>query len=451
MTRVSLVVVNDASCYKFDRMIQKFPLGIAYVAAALEQKDCDVRIFDGCLHNWSEEETANQALSHDPEFIGLGFSTPLFPVAVRIVEFIKRRSPSTVVILGGPHVSALPEASLRNSKADFICIGEGEESAAAIIECVQNNGDPNQLPSTAFRWKGQTGTTRRYRRQVGDRREDFLPPLDINKWPIPARHLFDSHAYIDKRRGLKTGETGALFGRGCPGKCSFCGGSQTLIRWRNIPNIIEELTIIKQMGIRNIFVHDDTYTNNKKRVLDLSNQITLSNLDLHLSIQLRLDQIDRQICDALYSSGVRYVGPGIESGNEDIMRQIGKGPKESKQFIRQQVSLLKEYDWAIRLSYVFGMPEETEAQMMDTIALAKELDVTDNMFAILVPYPDSPLWHVAKDRGLVHDDMDFSKFLFYHEVGVNLSAVANDRLLEIQKYAYEAVKPHKYKTESTVN
>jgi anaerobic magnesium-protoporphyrin IX monomethyl ester cyclase len=203
------------------------------------------------------------------------------------------------------------------------------------------------------------------------------------------------------------------------------------------------------MGISNLFVMDDTYTNQKKRVLELSKRIVNEGIKLRISVQLRLDQIDEEICDALYSSGVKYVGPGIESGSERIMKAIGKGPRESKKHMKEKISLLKKYDWSIRCSYVFGMTGETEADILETIDFAKELDATENAFSILTPYPDSPLWHVAKQKGKVDDYMDFDKFLYYHTVGCNLSEVPTERLLELHELAYKTVTSRTYKTAET--
>ena len=66
--------------------------------------------------------------------------------------------------------------------------------------------------------------------------------------------------------------------------------------------------------------------------------------------------------------------------------------------MRVKIRLLQEYNWRIRNSYVFGMPGETEKQILETIEFAKELGADENAFSILVPYPDSPLWNYAKQK-----------------------------------------------------
>lgn len=129
----------------------------------------------------------------------------------------------------------------------------------------------------------------------------------------------------------------------------------------------------------------------KKHVLAISREIIEKGIKLNMAVQLRLDQINDEICDAMFRSGVTHVGPGIESGNETIIKQIGKGPRQSKERMREKIRILQKYDWKVRNSYVMGMPGETEEQIMETIEFAKELGADENAFSIVVPYPDSPL------------------------------------------------------------
>lgn len=441
MAKISLIYPSDGLCYKFARnRTRRIPLGLAYIAAALEMAEHDVKVVDGALQDLSAEETVERALQHDPRFVGIGCTTPLYHQATAIIELIKKKSPSTVVIFGGPHVSALPEATLNSSKADFVCIGEGEESVVAVVAGVlAESKDFSAIPGIAYRTDSGIGHNIEYRLRLHQSKVNTVQAIDLNKCPIPARHLFEQDQYHDYARDIYEPQTGTMFSRGCPGKCAFCGAADTLVRWRHTDNIIDELRMIQDQGIKNVFIMDDTYTNNKKRIMEISQRIIAENIQLRLSVQLRLDQLDKEVCDIMYASGVRYVGPGIESGNEQIMKAIGKGSRESKKNMREKVRLLQQYDWRVRCSYVFGMVDETEEQIMETIEFAKELNADENAFSILVPYPDSPLWAIAKAKGKVHDYMDFSKFLYYHEIGANLSAVPTERLLELHEFAYEYV------------
>ena len=447
--RVTLLQPSDGLCYKWARKrTKRMPLGLAYIAASLERAGHAVKVVDAALDDLSVEQTAERALSNDPHIVGVTCTTPLYHQAVAIVARIKALAPGVVVVMGGPHPGALPQPTLETSLADFVCIGEGEESIVAIVDAVMNAKDPGDITGIAYRWGEYQGMTTTYRKRVSEKREVRATPIDLNKCPIPARHLFEYQRYTDGARDVEGPQTMAMFSRGCPGKCSFCGAADTLVRFRDVENVLDELELIdKGLGIQNLFVNDDTYTSNKKRVLAISRGIVERGIKLNIGVQLRLDQLDEEICDAMFASGVNYVGPGIESGNEQIIRQIGKGPRESKEHMRKKIGLLQKYDWRIRCSFVMGMPGETEEQIMETIQFAKELAADENAFSILVPYPDSPLWATAKSMGKVHDHMDFSKFLYYHEIGCNLSAVPTERLLELHEFAYEYVGNPAYRFE----
>lgn len=440
--RVTVLQPADGLVYKWARQrTKRMPVGLGYIATAAARKGCDVNVVDASLEDLSVEQTVTRALDNDPHVVGITCTTPLYHVAVAISERIKQISPKTAVVFGGPHPAALPIPTLRTSSADFVAKGEGEVCFPAIIDSVFHNKSPEHIASIVYNWKGQEGDNVNYMRYIKDKKakSSFTPPLDLNEIAYPDRTLFAYNEYIDYARDFDGPQTMAMFSRGCPGKCAFCGAADTLVRFRDLENIYDELDHIASLGIRNIAVNDDTYTSNKKRVLKLSREIIERQYGFNISVQLRLDQIGREICDAMFESGVKHVGPGIESGNDLIIRQIGKGPKESKENMRGKIRLLQDYDWKIRNSYVFGMPGETEEQIMETIEFAKELGADENAFSILVPYPDSPLWAHAKKKGQVDDYMDFSKFLYYHEVGCNLSQVSTERLLELHEFAYEYV------------
>ena len=439
--RFTIINPNDAACYTFSKnRVKRIPLGQAYVAASLEKNGHSVSVIDGSADELTEEEIVQRAVSQNPDFIGIGGTTPLYSQISSLSKKIKKALPNVPILLGGPHVSALPVPSLDTSAADFVCIGEAEDSVVAIV----NGTEPSKIPGIAFKAGDQGVITDKYRLRLNQPVKTTIKAIDLNVCPIPARHLYDHSRYVDAGRGILTPQTGAMFSRGCPGKCAFCGAADTLVRWRNLDNVIDELKQIEAMGVPNLFVMDDTYTNQKKRILELSKRIVEEGIKLNISVQLRLDQIDKEICDAMYTSGVRYVGPGIESGSEKIMKAIGKGPRESKAHMREKIKLLKEYDWSIRCSYVFGMVGETEADILETIEFAKELAATENAFSILTPYPDSPLWDIALKMGKVDEYMDFDRFLYYHTVGCNLSEVSTERLLELHELAYKTVKSTTY-------
>ena len=111
------------------RQEASIPLGLLYIAAVLEKAGHEVRVFDPNLHNTPLPELINQIKSYEPELIGLTTVTPTFNTAQKITFELRKVFPRVAIVMGGPHVSALPEASLRSTPtADFIAVGVGEDT-----------------------------------------------------------------------------------------------------------------------------------------------------------------------------------------------------------------------------------------------------------------------------------------------------------------------------------
>jgi len=396
--KIVLVQLNDREVYAgYKRnLTTRTPLGLAYVASSLLAVGHDVEIVDGALDDLDVPSTINQVLSKNPQMVGVTCTTPLFPQLCTVIHGIKALRPDIYVVIGGIHVSALPTASLKKSGADGICIGDGEH-----ID-------------------------------------------DLDKIPFPARQILRTNEYVDYARGVLTPQTSIITSRGCVGKCGFCNAGDTIVRFRSVENVIAELEEIYNVyGINNLVFYDDSFTTKKDRVIKICNEMIARGLKFTYQVQLRLDQIDDDVMDALVRSGCDQVGPGIESGNPDILKSIGKRITPEK--ILEKCKLVKKYPVKMRCSYIMGWIDETEEQIMDTFRLAKEIDSHENAFSIATPYPGSRMWREALAKGLVQEDMDFSKFFYYHKIGCNMSKVSNERLMELHELAYKEVGNKAYK------
>jgi radical SAM superfamily enzyme YgiQ (UPF0313 family) len=199
-----------------------------------------------------------------------------------------------------------------------------------------------------------------------------------------------------------------------------------------------ELEEIRGYGINNLVFYDDSLTTDKQRIIELCKRM----VGFNYQIQARLDQIDDEVMEWLVKSGCEHMGVGIESGNLDILKSIGKS--QTPEFMYDKCMLIKKYPVKMRCSYIMGWIDETEKEITDTIKLARNIDADENAFSIATPYPGTRMWNVALRRGLVSEDMDFSDFLYYHKVGCNLSMVSDKRLMELHELAYEEVGNREY-------
>lgn len=384
--KIVLVQLNDKLVYEgYKRNLTKrTPLGLAYVAASLLKAGHNVEIIDGALDDLTPNEIINTIISKDPQLVGITCTTPLFSQLVGIVKAIKIIAPDIYVVIGGPHVSALPKTSLSRSGADSVYIGE------------------------------------------------------INYSVFPARHLLRLNEYVDYARGVLEPQTSVVTSSGCVGRCGFCNAAGSGVRFRSIDDVMLELEEIRGYGIKNLVFYDDSLTTNKQRVIELCKRM----VGFNYQIQARLDQIDDEVMEWLVKSGCEHIGVGIESGNLDILKSIGKS--QTPEFMYDKCMLIKKYPVKMRCSYIMGWIDETEKEITDTIKLARNIDADENAFSIATPYPGTRMWNVALQRGLVSEDMDFSNFLYYHKVGCNLSMVSDKRLMELHELAYEEVGNREY-------
>jgi len=438
---IVLIQLNDQLVYAgYKRNLTKrMPLGLAYVAAALLDAGHSVEIIDAALDDLGVKDIVQNVLAKKPHLVGITCTTPLFPQLVEVVSGIKNKQKDIYFVIGGPHVSYLPEFSLIKSGADCVCIGDGERPIVGLIKSLLNGKEPSGVESITYRWGEEIKSTKRMRTKLWHSKSMAIP-TDLDKISFPARNILRVNEYVDYARGVLAPQTSVITSRGCVGRCGFCSAGETFVKFRSVENVMEELEdIFYKYHIYNLVFYDDSFTTKKERVIRICKEMLKRKLKFTYQVQLRLDQVDDEVMDWLVKSGCTQVGPGIESGNPEILKSIGKSPKATPEFMFGKCNIIKKYPVKLRCSYIMGWVDETEEQIWDTIDIAKKIDADENAFSIATPYPGTRMWEVALRRGLVSNDMDFSQLVYYHKIGCNVSKVPTQRLLELHELAYKEV------------
>jgi len=207
------------------------------------------------------------------------------------------------------------------------------------------------------------------------------------------------------------------------------------MRYRSVSNIIEEIDEIVKLGYKEMHILDDNFTANKKRATELCNEIRKRNYDLNFEFSngLRADMVDYEVLSALKSIGVKDVGFGIESGNEQILKNIKKGI--SKDTVRESVRLAKELKFEIWGFFIIGSLGETPETVRDTINFAKELDPDFAKFLILKPFPGSEVYSQLLSKNLI-DNFDYSNYGVYTPPVHHLATMDSNEILYWQKRAF---------------
>ncbi|HXM60062.1 MAG TPA: hopanoid biosynthesis associated radical SAM protein HpnJ [Terriglobales bacterium] len=363
-----------------------YPVWLAYPAGMLEGS----RLLDAPSHHVSAEETINIARGY--EFLVLFTSTPGFPGDIRLVKKIREVNPKIKIAFVGPHVSVLPERSLKDcAEIDFVVRKEFDHTVYEFA-----HGKPlEEILGISYRKNGSVVHTPD-RPEIQDL--DSLPhvteiyrrDLDVTKYNVP----FLLYPYVS----LYTT-------RGCPAQCTFCLWPQTLSghpwRKRSTDDVAREMANAKTYwpNVREFFFDDDTFNIQKARTIELCSK--LKPLKLTWSCTSRVTT-DYETLKAMKDAGCRLLIVGYESGDPQILKNIKKGAtiERARQFTKDCHKL----GLVVHGDFILGLPGETRDTIRNTIAFAKELDVETIQVSVAHAYPGTELYDYAVKNGFMVGD-----------------------------------------------
>jgi hopanoid biosynthesis associated radical SAM protein HpnJ len=338
----------------------------------------------------SAEETIN--IARDYEFLVLFTSTPGFPGDIRLVKKIREVNPKIKIAFVGPHVSVLPERSLKDCpEIDFVV---RKEFDFAVCEFAQ--GKPlEEILGISFLKNGSVVHTPD-RPEVQDL--DSLPhvteiyrrDLDVTRYNVP----FLLYPYVS----LYTT-------RGCPAQCTFCLWPQTLSghpwRKRSTDDVAREMAKAKEFwpDVREFFFDDDTFNIQKVRTIELCEK--LKPLKLTWSCTSRVTT-DYETLKAMKEAGCRLLIVGYESGDPQILKNIKKGATVER--ARQFTKDCHKLGLVVHGDFILGLPGETHDTIRTTVAFAKELDVETIQVSVAHAYPGTELYDYAVKNGFMVGD-----------------------------------------------
>jgi len=363
-----------------------YPVWLAYPAGMLE----GARLLDAPSHHVSAEETIN--IARDYEFLVLFTSTPGFPGDIRLAKKIREVNPKIKIAFVGPHVSVLPERSLKDCpEIDFVVRKEFDFAAYEFA-----NGKPlEEILGISFLKNGSVVHTPD-RPEVQDL--DSLPhvtevyrrDLDVTRYNVP----FLLYPYVS----LYTT-------RGCPAQCTFCLWPQTLSghpwRKRSSDDVANEMAKAKEFwpNVREFFFDDDTFNIQKVRTIELCSK--LKPLKLTWSCTSRVTT-DYETLKAMKEAGCRLLIVGYESGDPQILKNIKKGATVER--ARQFTKDCHKLGLVVHGDFILGLPGETHDTIRNTIAFAKELDVETIQVSVAHAYPGTELYDYAVKNGFMVGD-----------------------------------------------
>ncbi len=376
-------------------------MGLAYLASYIRRKGYNPIIVDMNVDNYTDKDISRLVTQHNPLAVGISFMTNQYQECLRLARIIKFSTKFTNIIVGGPHVSSLPEEILEECEAvDFSVKGEGEITFLELLEALKSGKkDFYGISGICFRDNGTV---------VRTKTRNLIE--DVDSLPFPAWDLIRTEKYsvfsIEKGNSFVL-----LSSRGCPGQCTFCD-SHTIfgrkLRARSAQNIFSEIKFLYQKyGMTKFDFVDDMITLKKKRVLELCGLIKNSNIPFKWMANARVNTVDKEMLKAMKESGCIRIDVGVESGDPEVRRAARKGTT-NEQIINTH-KWAKEIGIQVGAFVMVGNIGETIGSVKMTAKLLKDIG-EDVMISIACPYPGTQLYQTAKEKGYLRVT-DWSRYV----------------------------------------
>ena len=364
------------------------PLGVGYLAATLERAGIEVRVYDLVVSRYAPEKLEAIMADFQPDVVGATSVTMTFTSAIRAIEEAKRIDPRVVTAMGGAHVSYCAEKTLRQHPGlDVVAMGEGETMILELCEAAAGTRSWDSVKGLVWRDGDEL-------RNNGGR-EGWI---DVNTLPIPARHLTPLARY----RAIRT-PISMTTSRGCPFQCIFCTGRKLVgpsIRWRHAENVVDEMAHIASMGFHQVNLADDLFTARKPHAYAVCDEIIRRGVEVTWTSFANVNTVDVPLLSRMREAGCVTVSFGLESGNQEILRNVKKGTKIPN--ILKAVEACREAGVLAHGSFIVGLPGETTETLRETIEFSKLLREMGAMtgFHMLAPFPGTPVYDEAEKFGI---------------------------------------------------
>jgi radical SAM superfamily enzyme YgiQ (UPF0313 family) len=363
--------------------VNMLPINLLILAGFVEDI-CDVLVFDP---EYDDHKLRN-ITDFQPDIVGVTSMTQTFPRAKEIISILRRElKGGTQFIMGGIHPTVVPGQVLDEADVDAIIVGEGEYS---FKEFIKGKGYKDIL---GLHYHGGANPRR---------------PLieNLDSIPLPAYHkLIDLEKFFIppgtiKGKWEKRGTINIMTGRGCPNKCIFCCTNLMFgrkLRRRSVDNVIREIKLVLDTyGKTSFWISDDTFTYQKKWVLDFCEKIKPFNV--HWQVAARPDTISDDIVKAMKNSGCVQVMMGIESGSDKVLKILQKGETREQYF--RAFEILKKNKLRYSCSFIIGTPGETKEDVMLTKSLIQIGKPSFTTVFYMTPFPGTAVYKIVEENNL---------------------------------------------------
>lgn len=379
-----LLAYQSGATNRNDPYINLLPTGLTYIHASL--KDAG---YDSLLANfsaWSTNRIKQELCRLKPDIIGISLWTHNRHTSIELARLCRATIPNSIIIVGGAHATFCFQDFLsESSPVDIVVIGEGEVTFLELVRTIQYGTEWQNIPGIAF-YRNNLLTTTSQRKNLEN----------LDTLIIPSKYLEHSIG-VD----LQLQSEFIVTTRGCPSTCYFCSSPDfwgKKVRFRSPQAIIDEIIYIRQkFGLIYFSIRDDTFTADRKRVLEFCRLLTSQNLNILWNCQSRVTAIDEELVLLMKQAGCECIQLGVESGSPNILKQLGKNITTSE--IKRACHIISEIGINLSVFLITNVPGETEENIKQSLELIRQIHPDDGYVSPLAYYPGTKLYRDALTAG----------------------------------------------------
>lgn len=370
------------------------------------------------------KQLLNRVKAKFPDLIGIKSVTADYKIATEISSLLKDELKIPIVV-GGPHISALPETLVPSF--DVGVVGEGEQTFLELVDLLNRYGRFDKERLSEIKGIVYYDENQSISKTVV---RDSIIPLD--RIPYPARDICDMRRFTSPKQIYNNIRrvTHVITSRGCPYRCVFCSSRVMWpkARFFSAAYVVEEMrSLIKRWNLEAIHIYDDLFIADKMRFRKIVELIENSHdfKDVEFYTMARANLINEEMIKLFKRMNFKGLAFGFESMTENTLKYLKKGVVSVEDNYRA-IRLCKEYGIECSGSFILGSPHETREEMMKTINAIKSEKITADIYP-LTPLPGTELWAEMEKKGKVSTHMDWEK-LSIRNFGENDFIFVNERM-----------------------
>ena len=385
------------------------PFGIATVATVLKKAEHDVDLLVYSEESETVEERLRAyVLEKRPEMFCFTAISTQFPFVRKLAKIVRDLDPSIYIVIGGHHPSLASEHTIATAACDAICVGEGDRAVVELARQVQSGEQPTGVPSMWIRQPD--GSVEKNPLPNFDQDLDAVPYIDRGMWEPWIKHP-GSHPSL-------------LLGRGCPFRCTYCSNHAMqqltggrFVRLRSPENVVGEVEeiVARYPNVNSIYLEVETIAH-QKEAFPLFDALQKFNarreeagerkiaFGLNFTVTstfIRVEERAREFLDMLGRANVRYLNIGLESGSEQLRKEVLRRPRYTNDEFIRFAKLAKEYGIGLHFYVLVGVPGETLEHYRETVRVVRATQPDMVSLSIFYPYVGTDLYTVAVEQGLV--------------------------------------------------